>query len=506
MLVHPPSPRCSKAILDIVLAPFLVFIFAAIPFVSSYEPVCSAQDSGNADPNLVRQSFDIGYGEEEFDFYITPDVSTFYRESPGSRDVVRPRHPGLAGKFVNMGTEPLKLYWDPGSGQRGSLTGMVAPFMSGGTATFPRHKFFFADSSNIDDVKERFTIDPNQSVYYYDPYEVPGDEEATRLNLESLSVDDYEKYDILKRSRLFAQEYKKVTGRDYLSIYPRDKPRHYMWQADYFGQQHWVTTKETHFVQLPPREKLLKIEDIGKSRILKENEPRLLQEYRSDDPVMNMTLTVISCAPRAFEIPNFLSDVEVDHILELATGMTLHDSTVGTDGTNKADNHKTRTSKNTWVDREKSPVIDAIYRRAADLLRIDEALVRYRDGDEHPDLPSQKNIAEPLQLVHYGVGQEYTAHHDFGYSSRDFQLQSQRYATLLLYLNDDVKGGETAFPRWMNAHTGEPLKIKPKRGKAALFFSFLPDGNMDDLSQHAAIPVTEGEKWLINLWVRDPVH
>lgn len=58
----------------------------------------------------------------------------------------------------------------------------------------------------------------------------------------------------------------------------------------------------------------------------------------------------------------------------------------------------------------------------------------------------------------------------------------------------------------MNAHTGEPLKIKPKRGKAALFFSFLPDGNMDDLSQHAAIPVTEGEKWLINLWVRDPVH
>lgn len=33
-----------------------------------------------------------------------------------------------------------------------------------------------------------------------------------------------------------------------------------------------------------------------------------------------------------------------------------------------------------------------------------------------------------------------------------------------------------------------------------LFYSQLPDGNMDDFSQHAAEPVTEGEKWLINLW------
>ena len=37
---------------------------------------------------------------------------------------------------------------------------------------------------------------------------------------------------------------------------------------------------------------------------------------------------------------------------------------------------------------------------------------------------------------------------------------------------------------------------------ASCFYSFsmLPDGNMDDLSQHEAEPVTEGEKWLINLW------
>jgi len=41
----------------------------------------------------------------------------------------------------------------------------------------------------------------------------------------------------------------------------------------------------------------------------------------------------------------------------------------------------------------------------------------------------------------------------------------------------------------------------PEIGKAVLFYSQLPDGNLDDFSQHAALPVTEGEKWLINLWV-----
>jgi len=44
-----------------------------------------------------------------------------------------------------------------------------------------------------------------------------------------------------------------------------------------------------------------------------------------------------------------------------------------------------------------------------------------------------------------------------------------------------------------------------KAGKAVLFYSFMEDGNMDDLSQHAALPIIEGEKFLINLWVRDPI-
>jgi prolyl 4-hydroxylase len=109
-----------------------------------------------------------------------------------------------------------------------------------------------------------------------------------------------------------------------------------------------------------------------------------------------------------------------------------------------------------------------------------------------------------LQLVHYQDGQEYTAHHDFGYPQIGDENQGERFSTLLLYLNSPEKGGETVFPRWINAETSHQLKVEPIAGRAVLFYSQLPDGNFDDFSQHAASPVTVGEKWLINLWVSDP--
>jgi prolyl 4-hydroxylase len=220
---------------------------------------------------------------------------------------------------------------------------------------------------------------------------------------------------------------------------------------------------------------------------------------------------VLSVAPRVFEIENFLSDVEVEHILTLAQGIDLKLSVTGDalpgEKQVKEDSRRTRTSFNSWVKREQSPIIDAVYRRAADLMKIDEALLRVRDEDEFPDALSKKSIAEQLQLVHYDVKQEYTAHHDFGYASIENNIQDARFATLLLYLNKVEKGGETIFPRWRNAETFKELKVIPDTiGKAVLFYSQLPDGNLDDFSQHAANPILKGEKWLINLWVHDPLY
>jgi len=278
-----------------------------------------------------------------------------------------------------------------------------------------------------------------------------------------------------------------------------------MWPAAYFGQEHWVTTRETHFDAMPPDIMLAPIVSHGKIRQLQPGQRRLLSNYRTPDTdILNMTLRVISCAPRAFEIPNFLSSVEVEHILHLAAEDELKLSTTG-DAAQKTVHHS-RTSKNSWVVRETSPIIDTVYRRAADLMRMDEALMRHRTDGELPDMPTTNPIAEQLQLVHYDVGQEYTAHHDFAYPSLDDSFQQARFATLLLYLNEGMAGGETTFPRWANAKTFEQLKVKPEIGKAVLFYNILPDGNMDDLSQHEARKVRRGEKWLINLWVWDPFN
>lgn len=241
---------------------------------------------------------------------------------------------------------------------------------------------------------------------------------------------------------------------------------------------------------------------------------------------MNLTMKVLSCSPRVYEIKDFLSKIEVDHIMKLATGMTLHTSTTkaGVDGEAREDK-TTRTSKNTWVHREKSPIIDIIYRRAADLLQVDESLMRVRHANERPDFPFRSSMAEQLQLVHYDVGQQCelglndslallvllktltsfvlldTPHHDFAVPTLA-EGQPMRYATILFYLNEGMGAGETAFPRWHNADTGEQLMVTPETGKAVLFYSLLPDGNMDERSQHAAQPVTGGEKWLTNLWCK----
>merc|ERR1719230_2367010 len=65
-----------------------------------------------------------------------------------------------------------------------------------------------------------------------------------------------------------------------------------------------------------------------------------------------------------------------------------------------------RTSKNAWIYRETDHVVDSIYRRAADLMRIDESLLRDRKepGGTGKHL---KTVAEPLQIVHYDPGQLY---------------------------------------------------------------------------------------------------
>lgn len=486
-------------------------------------PLSSFQN--HKDPNLKTMTFQLptfgrknANGEEvyeeqlTFEAYVQPHISAFYNKNQLSMKPKKPYFMGEAGKFFNLGNEHLSLYW--GDGRNPHFIADVRPFQAVGTATFPGHHFKLTTKGNPQNVLFDFHVVPDKNLYVYDPYYHEASNTVSLDKLENdLDAKEQKLYWLQRNSLEFGKFYYEFTGRRWLGLYPLRKPPAYrMWNADYFGQEHWVTTKETHYVIEPPEDVL---ESLSREELHDKNtlNRRHLSEYRQqgttdeegDGSYMNMTMTVLSCAPRVFEIKNFLSHVEVDHIVHMATGMKLRLSTTsGSDGHDRRSDTKTRTSKNSWVGRMRSPIIDSIYRRAADLMQIDEALLRNRNKDERPNIDHRGSNAEDLQLVHYEVSEQYTAHHDFSYPDSHNKDQSGRFATLLLYLNEGMEGGETSFPRWMNAKSSQKLSVVPEIGKAVLFYSNLPDGNMDDLSQHAAEPVKVGEKWLINLWTWDP--
>eukprot|EP00934_Nitzschia_sp_Nitz4_P006262 Nitzschia sp. Nitz4//scaffold46_size129759//10381//12033//NITZ4_003480-RA/size129759-snap-gene-0.1-mRNA-1//1//CDS//3329552532//6252//frame0 len=458
------------------------------------------RDAATKDPNLVpiEVGFDDGSVTEEV--YITPDVATFYNETPGSMKPKETSFRGQFAKFINMSPDPIRIFWKGPKGERYYIAD-IAPFGAAGTATHPSHHFEATPNDDDSKILANFRIVRTNSLYKYDP--LGSLAEATK----SLSPSQLELYKLQHRSLAYSKVYERKTGRQWIALYGRKhKPRFPMWAADYFNQSHTVVTKETHFLEQPPskltEQRVSMSSPTERDRKLRED----LQPYRDPSDTLTLNLTVLSVSPRVFEIQNFLSNEEVLHILEIATGAKLARSTTQAGNVAQATtNDATRTSRNSWIARNRSPIVDAIYRRAADLTQIDEACFRNRVTPEEIQLVpnSTVSVAERLQLVHYDVGQQYTPHHDFATPGLE-DGQPSRFATLLLYLNEGMDGGETSFPRWLNGKTNQVLSVAPEVGKAVLFYSVLPDGNYDERSQHAALPVRKGEKWLTNLWIWDP--
>ena len=51
-----------------------------------------------------------------------------------------------------------------------------------------------------------------------------------------------------------------------------------------------------------------------------------------------------------------------------------------------------------------------------------------------------------MQVLHYEVGQKYDAHFDYFSDKKNIKRGGHRVATVLMYLTDVKKGGETVFP------------------------------------------------------------
>ncbi|XP_058076239.1 probable prolyl 4-hydroxylase 4 isoform X2 [Magnolia sinica] len=118
---------------------------------------------------------------------------------------------------------------------------------------------------------------------------------------------------------------------------------------------------------------------------------------------------------------------------------------------------------------------------------------------------------EDIQVLRYEHGQKYDPHYDYFSDKVNIVRGGHRIATVLMYLSNVTKGGETVFPsaEGESPHKDEDLSecarkgiaVKPKRGNALLFFNLKANGTPDPLSLHAGCPVIEGEKWSATKWI-----
>lgn len=101
---------------------------------------------------------------------------------------------------------------------------------------------------------------------------------------------------------------------------------------------------------------------------------------------------------------------------------------------------------------------------------------------------------ESLTVLRYIPGQQYRSHLD-----TLPRTANQRVATVLVYLNEGYRGGETRFD-------SRGLAVAGRGGDALFFTNVIANGQPDPASAHAGLPVHSGVKWVATRWIRAAPH
>lgn len=184
-----------------------------------------------------------------------------------------------------------------------------------------------------------------------------------------------------------------------------------------------------------------------------------------------------------FEIQGLLTPQECNELIATASTQGLVESQVWSYDRHQGNTYDTkhRKSKQTWL----HPSVCAAAQKASD---ISVGLT---------GIPATNQ--ELVQIAMYEEGGMFNAHFDAcqdddkEYCDKMNHNAGQRKSTLLIYLNDDFKGGETEF-------VDIGVQITPKRGNAILFFDTHPDESVILESKHRAHPVYNGKKWICTVW------
>jgi hypothetical protein len=123
---------------------------------SSVQTTCHAWTGASCDwePNLkaMKLQFQGGTYSETFYAYVTPDVSTFYNETAGTRQEIPPRFTGFFGKFINLSPDIVRVFWRATKRSKPVYISDIEPFGSAGTATFPNHVFLVTPQTEPDNI------------------------------------------------------------------------------------------------------------------------------------------------------------------------------------------------------------------------------------------------------------------------------------------------------------------------------------------------------------------
>ena len=185
-------------------------------------------------------------------------------------------------------------------------------------------------------------------------------------------------------------------------------------------------------------------------------------------------------SPRLVLFGHLLSDEECDQLVELARPRLTRSLTVAQE-TGGEETNAARTSDGMFFECAENPLVLRIEQRIASLL----------------NWPLE--FGEGLQVLHYRPGTQYKPHHDYFDPAAPgtpaiLARGGQRVGTLVMYLNQPLRGGGTVFPELF-------LEVAPRKGQAVFFSYDRPHASTRTL--HGGAPVLEGEKWVATKWLRE---
>eukprot|EP00927_Polykrikos_kofoidii_P061161 TRINITY_DN5602_c0_g1_i3.p1 TRINITY_DN5602_c0_g1~~TRINITY_DN5602_c0_g1_i3.p1 ORF type:complete len:414 (+),score=71.43 TRINITY_DN5602_c0_g1_i3:61-1302(+) len=186
---------------------------------------------------------------------------------------------------------------------------------------------------------------------------------------------------------------------------------------------------------------------------------------------------VLSKDPWIVYLDNFLSEEEVDSVTEHMFSDETKFSRSRAGGEN--DPHMARNSETAFCTGscDEAEVVANVREKATALTKV------------------PANNIDFIQAVRYKEGMFYKPHHD---NHQAFHLTPSgvRLFTMFVYLTDVEEGGGTAFPT-------AGVTAQPKKGAAVLFVNTKdedPDVT-DDRTLHEALPVVQGLKRGLNMWL-----